>query len=236
MKAPLIFYINLLFSIFCLSEGIIFPIFIYEGLTKLLSKEFGKQAERVAFKTHEFIEKRAGVDISLGDLSGMNVEMVKVIEPFKSHVVVSTYIENRLVHAAGDLKSLFTQKKTSLKQFKEFIGFTIIMNETEAAAAEVLLSTRQCLLSPKDYYFKRIPDPCHDLSQESIKKIITRIEDAQKIIKSMKVIVDNAPAEWDNHLRHVVVKLDMFTGKVLNGKEMKRWTDIKEYIQNKRVI
>jgi hypothetical protein len=138
---------------------------------------FGKSLEKAAYKTQEYLDERTGADISLGNLSGMNVEMVKVLEPLKKYAIISNYLNNRLIHVTEILTKMFSfsKRKESLKDLKELMGLTIILNETESAAAEVLLSTRKCLLGSDDYYFKRSIDPCRELSKEALIKIISRV-------------------------------------------------------------
>ena len=204
-------------------------------MKKLLISQFGKKTEQIAYKAQDYLEKKSGTDISLGNISGMGVEMVKILEPFEKYVIISKYINSRIVYVSDILTAMFAQKKASQKDFNELIGLTIILNETETSATQVLLSTPQCWLGPKDYYFKRSTDPCRDLSKESFSKIISRIEGIQKTVESMKSTVE-VPLAWDNHLRSVMMKLDMYSADVLEEKERKKWSAIKQYIQSKRIL
>lgn len=165
----------------------------------------------------------------------MRVEMVRVLEPFEKYVVVSDYVNNRLKHVTEMMTSLFAQKPASKKDFNEYVALTIVLNETEVAAAEVLMSTTPCLLDQSDYYFQRSNDPCLELSKKSIASIMKRIEKVQKKIETMGSSVQ-VPGAWDAHLRHVVGKMDLYSDKVLNEKQQTSWNKIKEYILSKQLL
>ena len=227
-------FIILLLTLGALVEGNLLPYMVISTVKKLLVKTFGPRVQQVAFKAQEYLEKRTGNDLSLGDLAGMDVEMVRMLEPFEKHVIISNYINNRMIHANEMLTGLFDRQNASQKELNEYIGLAIILNESEAAATEVLLSVPQCLLGQDEYYFKRSSNPCRDLSLEAFTKVISRIEAVQKTIEKMKSAIQK-PLAWDNHLRHVVMKLDLFSEDVLNANQQQKWAKIKEYIHNKQV-
>ena len=54
-------------------------------------------------------------------------------------------------------------------------------------------------------------------------------------LKSQKSMLE-VPIAWDTHLRHVITKLDMFSVDVLEEKDRKKWSAIKEYIQSKQLL
>lgn len=228
-------FLLLFFTLLKFGEGIVIPHFIYNGITTMITNAFGERAEKTAFKAQEYLDKKSGVDMSLGNIAEMSVEMVKVLEPYEKYVIISSYVNNRLVYLKDIISAMFKTKKTTQKELNEMIGLAIILNETEASAAEVLLSTPQCWLSSDDFYFPKSVDPCRDLSRDAFFKIISRIESVMDTLKSQKSMLE-VPIAWDTHLRHVITKLDMFSVDVLEEKDRKKWSSIKEYIQSKQLL
>ena len=50
----------------------------------MITNAFGERAEKTAFKAQEYLDKKSGVDMSLGNIAEMSVEMVKVLEPYEN--------------------------------------------------------------------------------------------------------------------------------------------------------
>ena len=213
-----------------------------KAIHSLLNKIFGNAIKNTATQINDKIEKNLGQDVSIGDIESMNVEMVRVVEPYSSQAIVTDFMGNKaafLLSTLRPLKSTFMGKKKNLKQYptaqydlNELIGIFMVLNESDSAAAEALLSAQPCLLSREDYHFKRVANPCHNLSEEIMVKIIERFDEIESFRKHFNDASVKISGEWDSHWRQIIGRLDQYASTVLNSKSLPRWLNIKSFIEN----
>lgn len=222
------------------------PTFVYKAVSAVLHQILGEDIKIAALKFHQKMDKSLGKDISIGDVSTMDVEMVRLVEPYPKHAIVTDFMSNK---AANNMAFLEPLKKVIMKDsvfgkkyaeiqvdFNEVVGIYIVLNESETAAAEVLLSAQPCLLSSSDHYFSRIRDPCKFLAKEAVSKLLDRYDAIDKmrtvLSKYLKV-----PSEWDHHWRQLYYRLDPYINDIgLSKSERANWDKIKDLISSARVV
>ena len=220
------------------------PNFVYGAVSTVLKQIFGEDVKMAALKIHQKMDKALGKDISIGEVSMMDVGMVRVVEPYLKHAVVSEFIANKAAHNMSFLepikslpeKEKIFQKHPDIKvDFNEVIGIYVVLNESETAACEVLLSAQPCLLSSSDHYFSRMPDPCRAIAKESVSRIIGRFDSIEKLRKSLEKYL-KVPAEWDYHWRQIYRRLDVYIGSLsLSKSELEIWERIKTLVTSRAV-
>ena len=217
--------------------------FIGSAIANLLSR----QAKDVVQKIRENIKENIGKDISIGDLATMNVEMVTVVEPIENSSVIVEYLGAKArtdhllmnnIMSAGS--GIFRKSKMSLSEanqaqivLNELAGIYIVMNESDTALAEVLLSAPLCVLTREDKFFSDMRNPCTDIGREAFTKIIKRYED----ISSMQDILAESvktPGEWHWHWRQIVLRLDLYR-QVLTPEQVIKWIRIKDFVSSKQL-
>lgn len=206
------------------------------------------QADKVASM---FKEKGSniGKEVTVRDLALMSVEMVNVVEPDVSDTVLYKFLADESVQTAGKvwfaIKKLpprwwTTQEKIAeqAEKFKpvvdELIGLYIVLNESDTAMIEVLLSAPQCLLSNEDELLQKMTDPCRDIGKKAFEKIIDRYLKVMGMDKDTRGAL-KISSEWNSRSRQVVARLDTFSG-ILDSDLSPKWTKIKNFFLSKQII
>lgn len=216
------------------------PAIISKGVSYFVKSLVADRASQVATSVGKKIDVKTGNDISVGDVAMMDVSMVKIVEPNEERSRVTKYLNNRAEYHLKFLKAtnLMNLKKsneeTVQSALNEITGIYIVLNETDTATAEVLLTAQPCLLSKNDHYFSQIPDPCKSIAKESFSKIIERFETMESLKKKIGPPI-RISAEWDSHWRQIVMFLDPFED-VLEKGDQASWTKIKELVRSQRFI
>jgi hypothetical protein len=212
------------------------PAAVKGGLT-LLNKLFGETIHNTRVKIEDNIAISVGDDISVGDVDTMNVSLIRSIEPFANHVVVTDFLSNRAGHLGKDLRPVnfigTSQQKIEKNPkyqsvLNEIAGIYMVLNESESVAAETLLSSQPCLLSNEDYYFLRAPNPCKYVADQIYDKILERFDRIQSFRMRLTPSIQ-VPDECDAHWRYIVLRLDHFAENVLGKKKLLKWKKIKEF-------
>lgn len=221
------------------------PVFVYKAAGQILTHLMGDEIKKASFKLHRKLEKTMGKDVSVGDIATMDVEMVNVVEPYQKHAIVTDFLVGKAVSNRENLEPIIKalRKKRALENISEaqiflneLVGIYIVLNESETASTEVLLSAKPCLLSSTDHYFRQEPDPCKAIAKESVSKMIGRFEDIEKLKGSMGESL-KVPSEWDNHRRQIYFRLDSYINELpLSKMEKSNWAKIKDFIDSKRVL
>lgn len=180
--------------------------------------------------------------MSIGDLTQMDVEMVKVVEPVENFDMVSDYLNNKASHNLVFLRSyknfpklLISKNKAEIQSnFNEAIGIFVILNESESTGAEVLMSVQPCLLTNEDHYFRRQQNPCRRLTTEIMSRIVDRFDEINSLRMKFGDLI-HVPAEWDSHWRQIISRLDDHA-EVLDKAKRLRWMVIKDQVRNKRML
>jgi hypothetical protein len=236
----------LLFLVYVQVASTMIPTFVYKGVSAVIHQILGEDIKLAAMKFHQKMDKSLGKDISIGDISTMDVEMVRLVEPFPKHAIVTDFISNKAANNMGFLKPLkhaimkdkvFDTKYDEIQtDYNEVIGIYIVLNESETAAAEVLLSAQPCLISSSDHYFSRIRDPCKFLAKDGVSKILGRFDGIDK----MRTVLGKylkTPSEWDHHWRQIYYRLDPYINDIgLSKSERASWDKIKDLISSARVV
>ena len=239
------FLLLILFASF-LQFSVNIPIFIYKAAAQVLKHIMGEEMQKSALKLHQKLDKTLGKDVSIGDIATMDVEMVGVVEPYQRHAIVTDFLLGKAASNRESLKptiKVLRSKAAALENLpeaqifvNELVGIYIVLNESETASTEVLLSAKPCLLSSTDNYFGRITDPCKSISKESVSKMIGRFEDIENLRVDMGEFL-KVPSEWDNHWRQIYFRLDSYIEELsLSKSEKSNWDKIKELIDSKRVL
>ena len=211
-------------------------------MVTVLKLVFKNQISSAKEKVAEKINKNLGRDVSIGDLTKMDVEMVKVVEPIDNIDMVCDYLNSKASHNLVFLRPyktfpqiLISRNKAEIQSnFNEVIGIFVILNESESTGAEVLMSVQPCLLTHKDHYFRRQQDPCRRLTAEIMNRIVDRFDEINSLrIKFGDLI--RVPAEWDSHWRQIIARLDDHD-EVLDMAKRLRWLVIKDQVSNKRML
>lgn len=223
-------------------EGAFIPHLAQRAIAMGLKKVVGSTGKKAAEAVHGKIEENLGRDVSIGDISTMKVEMVQVIEPFGKTATVTDFLGNR---AARWLSVLSPLKKSPMKEkllkkrpdlqidFSELLGIYVILNESETAAAESLLSAPVCLLTSKDKYFNGVNDPCASVSTEILERIIERFTEISSLRESFGDLL-KVSSEWDSHWRMIFLRLEPYASDLLAKKTklLKTWESIGEQIRH----
>lgn len=223
------------------------PVFVYKAVSQVLRHVMGEKIQKAALKLHQKLDKTLGKDVSIADVATMDVDMVSVVEPYQKHAIATDYLAAKAATNFGHLepitKSILSKEriiksKHDIAQnfLSELIGLYMVLNESDSASVEVLLSTKPCLLSNTDHYFNKVPDPCKLLANESVSKIIERFVNVDKLRKSLGELLKFS-SEWDNHWRPVYFRLNMYVEELpLNKSQKSSWDKIKEMIDSTRVL
>lgn len=223
------------------------PIFVYKALGKVLQNVMGDEVQKAASKLNQKLDKKLGNDVSIGNVALMDVEMVRVVEPYDKHAIVTDFLAAKAAANWGHLepisKAIFSKKsiiKNNLAEIQTFLnellGIYIVLNESETASTEVLLSAKPCLLSNTDHYFKKAADPCKIIAKESISKIIERFKNIEKLKASLAEYLKFS-SEWDSHWRPIYFRLSSYMDELsLDKSEKSNWDKIKVLIDSKRVV
>jgi hypothetical protein len=223
------------------------PIFVYKALGKVLQNVMGDEVQKAASKLNQKLDKKLGNDVSIGNVALMDVEMVRVVEPYDKHAIVTDFLAAKAAANWGHLepisKAIFSKKsiiKNNLAEIQTFLnellGIYIVLNESETASTEVLLSAKPCLLSNTDHYFKKAADPCKIIAKEFISKIIERFTNIEKLKASLAEYLKFS-SEWDSHWRPIYFRLSSYMDELsLDKSEKSNWDKIKDLIDSKRVV
>lgn len=223
------------------------PIFVYKAMGQVLKHVMGEKVQKAALKLHQKLDKTLGKDVSIADVATMDVDMVSVVEPYQKHAIATDYLASKAATNFGHLEPItksFFNKENIIKAkhdiaqnfLNELIGFYIVLNESDSASIEVLLSTKPCLLSSNDHYFNKVPDPCKLLANQYMTNIIERFGNIEMLSKSLGELLKFS-SEWDNHLRPVFFRLNMYVEELtLNKSQKSSWDKIKEMIDSTRVL
>ena len=237
-----IFFIS--FSQVCSS---IAPKIILSVASQVLKSLSGDRLQKAAIKLDRKLDKALGNDVSIGDVATMDVDMVSIVEPYDKHAIVTDYLAEKAATGFGHLEpitmSIFNKErivksKQDITQtfLNELIGTYIVLNESESASMEVLLSMKPCLLSNSDNFFNSSSDPCRVLAKEIASRIIERFLNVEKLRSSLGNLLKFS-SEWDSHLRFVYLRLDLYIQDLDLGKSLKSsWSKIKDHIEAKRVL
>lgn len=239
----------LLFSLSLIAFLQIYEVFAIAPLiARLLIPEIkdfvSGNVKKIKDKVKETIKENIGRDISIGDLTTMNVEMVTLVEPFENHSVVTEYLAGKAEKDLGIVKYSLGIPIDALKEkiiakvdevqkfFSELVGLYMILNESDTSLVEVLLSTTQCVLTREDKYLAGIDNPCSKFGLETFEKIVKRFSEITKIQaknSSLKV-----PGQWNRHLRQVFLRLDQHS-TLLSSKLQNEWNALRDLIQKQPI-
>ena len=71
------------------------PAFVYKAAASVLVQILGEDVKMAALKFHQKMDKSLGKDISVGDISTMDVEMVQVVQPYPNYAIVTDFMSNK---------------------------------------------------------------------------------------------------------------------------------------------
>lgn len=185
------------------------------------------------------IELKKGNDISIGDVAAMDVSMVKVVEPAEEVTFVTKFLKNRAEYHLNFLKASILMgnernRESTQVLLNEITGIFIVLNETDTASVEVLLTAQPCLLSKNDFYFGQMVDPCESIAKESFSKIIERF-DTVEYLKTKLTPWVKISTEWNSHWRQIVMVLEPYA-RLLDKNDAASWIKIKNLVHDNRFV
>lgn len=193
----------------------VLPVIIASILPKLIEKVVKKKVEGAMTQMSktspgDTANQPSGV-IALDDLDPSLVQMVNP----HAFPMLSEDLERQ---ARGQLKALdqFFVFKTrpaedTSRLVNELLGQYIVLNEADAAAAQVLFSLAPCPLSSLLDRRKTDGSPCSQPAGDMFVRIVERLREVHRVEKQYGGDKIQFPVEWRRHVQLLIASLDRFS-------------------------